>query len=231
MKRNFLSALIGVGMLAAIFPVFSGSGAARTQQSYPLICRGSANLAIGIAPGDGNIGFVFTRGTKPANQGLAPGECSWVDRGMYANEPDKLSQHVANGIQSLSGNLAPENRWYEELHSPDRYWTFMVYNDRQGQMIVTGARPNEEMSVYPPARVPDEIKPTQTPTPDLSEFRPSDDLTISTPGVYSEDRNLYLALPITNTGTTPVLRVQIESISGSPGPVKLLTPASLPAVL
>src|SRR4030095_15951822 len=115
------------------------------QQSYPLVCRGSANLGIGSAPGDGNIGFVFTRGTKPASQGLAPGECSWVDRGVRTEEPDRVSQHVENGIQSLRGNLAAENRWYEELHSPDRYWTFMVYNDRQGQMIVTGERQNEQM--------------------------------------------------------------------------------------
>ena len=216
MKRILFSALIGVGMTAAIFQIFSRSEAARTQESYPLVCRGSANLGIGVASNEGNIGFIFTRGTKPAHQGLAPGECSWVDRGVRAEEPNRLSQHVSNGLQSLAGNLAPENRWYEELHSPDRSWTFMVYNDRQGRMIVTGARPNAEIP---------------TPTPDLSEFKIHDDLTISTPGIYSEDRNLYLALPITNVGTAPVLRVQIESIAGSPGPVSLLTPATLPADL
>ncbi len=40
MKRILLSALIGVGMVAAIFEIFSGSEAAPTQQSYPLVCRG-----------------------------------------------------------------------------------------------------------------------------------------------------------------------------------------------
>ncbi|MDQ2937773.1 MAG: hypothetical protein M3R67_09710, partial [Acidobacteriota bacterium] len=50
-----------------------------------------------------------------------------------------------------------------------------------------------------------------------------------TPGVYSEDRNLYLAVPITNVGAAPALRVQIESISIGPG--NLLTPTTLPAVL
>src|SRR6266851_8029928 len=180
MKRTFLSALIAVGMVAAIVQVWSGSEAARMQQSYALVCRGSANLEIGIAPNEGNIGFVFTRGTKPASQGLAPGECSWVDRGVRPEEPDRLSQHVEPNSPSLRGNLAPENRWYEELHSPDKYWTFQVYNNEQGQMIVNGARPNGEMSGSPPARVP------------------AEDLALSTPGVYSEDRNLYLALPIAN---------------------------------
>src|SRR5712691_13413074 len=103
MKRIFLSALIGVGMLAAIFSGLSGSEAALTQQSYPLVCRGSANLAIDTAdtaPGEENIGFVFTRGTKPAGEGLGPGECSWVDRGMHADEPDRLSQHVAMSLKA-----------------------------------------------------------------------------------------------------------------------------------
>src|SRR5258708_21881479 len=227
MRRIFLSALIGVGMAAAIFSTLSGSEAALTQQSYPLVCRGSANLEIGVAPGDGNIGFVFTRGTKPAGEGLGQGECSWVDRGMKDDEPDRLSQHV---ISKAGPNLPYEGprllpihtKPWSELHSPDKYWTFMVYNDRQGQMIVTGARPS----------VPAEIKPTPRATPDLSELKAGDDLTISTPGVYSEDGNLYVALPITNVGAAPALRVQIESIHAIRyGSGRLLTPATLPAVL
>ena len=71
MKSIFLSALIGVGIVTLISPVFSGSSAARTPQSYPLVCRGGGSLVIGIAPGERNIGFTFTRGTKPAREGLA----------------------------------------------------------------------------------------------------------------------------------------------------------------
>lgn len=209
MKRISLAAFISLGMMVLILPLLSGKSATQTPQSYPLVCRGSDSLEIRIAPNEGNIGFIFTPGTNPASQGLAPGECSWVDRGMSPGEPDRLSQHVSNGLESLKseGNTAPENRWYEELHSPNKYWTFMVYNDRQGQMIVTGARPNVEMS------------------------SPSgnDHLTLATPGVYSEDRKLYLALPIANVGAASALRVRIESISVGPG--NLLTPATLPADL
>src|SRR5437763_5182096 len=118
MKRTFLSALIGVGIVVAILQIFPGSKAAQTPSSYllvrrgpesfkndspapfptpagtvhiplpaetyPLTCRGGGSLVIGIAPGERNIGFVFTRGTKPAGITLAPGECSWTDRGMNA---------------------------------------------------------------------------------------------------------------------------------------------------
>ena len=159
MKRIFLSLLIGVGMMALIFSLFSGSNAARTPEDYPLVCRGGGSLVIGIAPGERDIGFTFVRGTKPASEGLAPGECSWKDRGMYPNEPDRVSQHVEEGSGSLKegGTLAPENRWYEELHSSDKYWTFMVSNNGKGQLIATNARPNKEMNVSPKA-IPPQIR-------------------------------------------------------------------------
>jgi len=156
MKRIFLSALIGAGLVALISPVFSESSAPRTLQSYPLVCRGGGSLVIGIAQGERNIGFTFTRGTRPAREGLAPGECSWADRGMYPSEPDRVSQHVEAGYESLKagGTLAPENRWFEQLHSSDKYWTFMVSNNGRGQLIATGARPNEETVVPPKRSVP-----------------------------------------------------------------------------
>ena len=155
--KIFLSALLGVGAVVAIIYSSPASKAARTPEDYPLVCRGGGSLVIGIAPGEGNIGFSFTRGTKPAGDGLAPGECSWKDRGMYPNEPDRVSQHVEGGSDSLKvgGTLAPENRWYEDLHSTDSYWTFMVSNNRLGQLIATSARPNVEMRVSPTARVPE----------------------------------------------------------------------------
>jgi hypothetical protein len=167
MKRIFLSALIGAGMMALILPLFSGSSEARTPEDYPLVCRGGGSLVTGIAPGERNIGFTFTRGTKSAREGLAPGECSWEDRGMYPNEPDRVSQHVEEGSESLKvgGTLAPENGWYEELHSSDKYWIFTVSNNGRGQLIATSARPNASsvIDVSPTARVPSDLEVTKTP--------------------------------------------------------------------
>ena len=162
MNRIFISALLGVSLVAAIL---SGRSAARTPEDYSLVCRGGPSLVMGIAPGERNIGFVFTRGTKPAGEGLAPGECSWMDRGMYPNEPDRVSQHIEEGSESLKvgGKLAPENRWYEELHSSDKYWTFMVSNNGAGQMIATSARPNPVKEVSPTAKVPLQIGAILTP--------------------------------------------------------------------
>ncbi len=119
-------------------------GVIERPRSYPLVCRGSDSLVIDFAPSVRTIGFTFTRGTKPAGEGLDPGECSWVDRGMHADEPDRLSQPVEDSWEEslkVGGTLAPENRWYEELHSSRKSWTFMVYNHRS-LLNVTSARPN-----------------------------------------------------------------------------------------
>ncbi len=158
MKRMLLSMPISVSVFVLTLQLFSGISLARAPEDYPLVCRGGGSLVIGIAPGERNIGFTFTRGTKPEG-GLAPGECSWTDRGMYHNEPDRLSQHVDEDSESLKvgGILAPENRWYEELHSSDKYWTFMVSNNGRGQMIATSARPNPVREVSPRARFPSQI--------------------------------------------------------------------------
>ena len=151
MKRIFLSALIGAGIVAAIFQIFSGSEAARPQESYPLVCRGGPTLTIYIAPGVTNIGFTFTQAPGPATEGLLPGQCSWNDRRMSPSEPVRVSQHLEEGTavpgaprfpETLKVFLAPENKWYEELHSTEKYWTFMVYNNGLGLLIATSARPN-----------------------------------------------------------------------------------------
>ena len=196
MKRIFLSALIGVGMVALIFPLFSGSSATRPPQSYPLVCRGGGSLVIGMATGERNIGFTFTRGTKPAREGLGPGECSWADRGMYPSEPDKVSQHVEAGYESLKagGTLAPENRWFEELHSSDKYWTFMVSNNGRGQLIATGARPDEK-TVVPPRRVP--------PVP---EVNPDDPIRIG-PGEVRVDCGMTLPCGGTVSQSAPAFSI------------------------
>src|SRR5207237_6486699 len=175
-KRILLSALIG-SSLVVMLQLLSVSEAAHPPEDYPLVCRGGGSLVTGIAPGERNIGFTFVRGTKPAAEGLAPGECSWKDRGMYPNEPDRVSQHVEEGSESLKegGPLAPENRWYEELRSSDKYWTFMVSNNGRGQLIASSARPNKEMNVSPTARVPSAIG--QIIRPDLPKARTPDDET------------------------------------------------------
>ncbi len=143
LKRIFLSALIGVAIVGAIFQVLSGSEAARTPPDYQLVCRGGGTLA--IASSEGKLGFTFTHGTKPASDGLDPGQCSWVDRRMYDAEPYRVSESTEEVV------AAPKPGWYGELRSSDKYWTFMVSNNGKGQLIATSARPNAPFDISPTA--------------------------------------------------------------------------------
>jgi hypothetical protein len=147
MKRIFLSALIGVGVASLICQLFSGTRAARLTEDYPLVCRGSETFKLDPpVPCEGctnatpeeplrYVEFTFIRGSKPSGKGLAPGECSWLDRGMWADEPDKIVQEI-EGV-----GVAEKHAWIKELHSPDSYWTFNVHSSR-GRLWATGAERN-----------------------------------------------------------------------------------------
>jgi len=132
MKRIFFSALIGIGIVALILPLFSGNSAAGPPEDYPLVCRGGGTL--NIASSEGKLGFTFAHGAGPASDGLLPGQCSWVDRRMYDAEPYRVSEPT----QEVVG--APKPNWYGELRSSEKYWTFMVSNNGK-ELIATSARP------------------------------------------------------------------------------------------
>src|SRR5260370_3067298 len=143
MKRIFLSALIGVGIVSLVFQLFSDTRAASWADSYPLVCRGAAAFKTDaptppcegcINAGDvpKYVGFSFIRGSKPSGKGLAPGECSWLDRGMWVDEPNVLVQE----IDPLAG--AEKYDWIKELHSPDSYCIFNVHTS-PGHLLASGS--------------------------------------------------------------------------------------------
>src|SRR5215213_4648201 len=141
MKKNFLSVLAGVGLASLILQLPSGAGAATSADGYPLVCRGSETFKADSSKCEGclnaddapkYVGFRFIRGSKPSGDGLAPGECSWLDRGVRTDEPDVL-------VQEIDPVASPEKyNWVRDLHSPDSYWTFNVYSTR-GRLLATAA--------------------------------------------------------------------------------------------
>jgi hypothetical protein len=87
-----------------------------SPSDYPIRCRG----VHGMASTDGkNLIVNFKKGDRPADQ-LLPGQCSWLDRGLRANEPTR----IADGRPS-----ADEARKAAKRINAGDTWTFWVVND------------------------------------------------------------------------------------------------------
>ena len=125
-------------------------------ESYSLICRRGKGASFGK---DG-VFFKFIKSASKAGADLASGECAWADRKMSVDEPDIL-------LAPLTNLFSPSR-----THRDEEYWTFKVYNDGRGRMIVTAAEPGR-----PP--VPDsveirrDVKIPQTQTPEIRRVDPS----------------------------------------------------------
>lgn len=133
-----------------------GAGGPRPE-SYALVCRRGEGALFGK---DG-VSFKFVKGARKAGASLAAGECAWPDRRMSADEPDVL-------LAPLTNNFSPSS-----VHRDEEYWTFKVYNDGRGRMVVTGAEPGR-----PPAQedqsieVNRDVKGPEIKGPDVRQVRP-----------------------------------------------------------
>jgi len=116
--RSGWKCLLGLVLFAAV---------ALAQPTYQMRCRGTPGRGMSTVVEKSNLaGFykftlTFQRGTKPADAGLRPGECSWIDRGFRPGEPDRIVE------------VMPEKESYlNYLNSTGNYWTFYVFNTGQG---------------------------------------------------------------------------------------------------
>lgn len=86
----------------------------RSDPEFPIRCRG----AHGMASTDGkDLIVVFRKGDRPADQALQPGQCSWLDRGVRANEPTRIADGRPSAVEA--SNTA------ESINAGDT-WTFWV---------------------------------------------------------------------------------------------------------
>ena len=73
-----------------------------SAQSYPLVCRGGGPSLFIIETDHGvpQVVFYFAKGNAPAGFGtaLAPGACSWVDRGINEAEPGLTCAQRLNSL-------------------------------------------------------------------------------------------------------------------------------------
>lgn len=142
---------------AVILTVFLTSLAGFAQSSYPIVCRGGGNLYFDYDPFSSlspnpQIRITFQRGAQQAGfnweniYALMPGQCSWLDRSMSNDEPDRLIvTNIRNFAISWSQGrvmgISADLPYISTLQDANRYQSFSVYNDRRGSFIVTGIGP------------------------------------------------------------------------------------------
>jgi hypothetical protein len=77
---------------------------------YALRCHG----AKGMASANGrNLIIEFTKGDHPAGQALAPGQCSWLDRGLNSNEPTRIvdERPTAEKARDTAAHINAGDTW------------------------------------------------------------------------------------------------------------------------
>ncbi len=87
------------------------------------------------------IGFRAANGAGKA--ALQPGECTWLDRPLYPDEPRAICHPVSQASLSMQWNAdgqisslnSPVAPYLGDLVRPSSYFTFSVFNNKRGCMV------------------------------------------------------------------------------------------------
>lgn len=128
------------------------SSVASAQPTHAIVCRGGGELSFNYVPfsnfsPDAQIWITFQRGGQKAGSNwenigaLMPGQCSWIDRPVNDNEPNRI---IVKDIRnfSISWNrgrvmdISSELSYMKWLQDADRYQSFDLYTDNQGNFIL-----------------------------------------------------------------------------------------------
>jgi hypothetical protein len=105
------------------------STASAAPQSYPMICKTSNSMTATVR-GNGSVTLRYNAASTGANDGPpSAGQCTWLDRPLHPDEPKRLYGDGGFG-RYLVDSLLNGGTFYVR-----------VYNDGNGNMIVTHAGP------------------------------------------------------------------------------------------
>lgn len=116
-------------LIAAVAALIAaGVPTAQAGQSYPMICKGGGAMQARILA-DASIQLRFAPGNTAGE--AEAGQCTWIDRGFRAGEPNILSlPRDRRGMDYLLNGMLSGDRFY--LHG---------YNNGSGAMVVTRIGP------------------------------------------------------------------------------------------
>lgn len=119
-----LSLTLAAFATAATAFIQAAAPAEATPRSYQLICKGGGAMVATIKS-NGTIALRFSPGSEAGVP--QAGQCTWVDRGFRAGEPNLLS---------LAGDRDGTTYLLNGMLSGDRFYVH-AYNDNNGRMVVT----------------------------------------------------------------------------------------------
>jgi hypothetical protein len=147
--NSVLACLFATGALVL------GALPSAAAQSYVMTCRGGGNMVAvagqRVSQPHVFVEITYKRGSAGAGvQAPNPGECTWIDRGVNGNEPDKIlfddpgvawTQTVcrAGGCQ-VNTPSAPTTNLMNWVRGGQAFQVH-VYNDGAGHMVVTKVGP------------------------------------------------------------------------------------------
>jgi len=129
----------GFALIAGLLTLATPS--ARAQGTFPLQCRGGGQANMKYDSAERTIYARFRPAPGPAGNGLAPGQCSWLDRAFRPGEPGQICQRnitVINFFWGPSGNtlFAPEAEWVYNMPHQNLVTTVNVYNEGTCMRVV-----------------------------------------------------------------------------------------------
>ena len=104
------------GSLVKQTPTQLTTPASQSPPDYALRCRGAQGMA---SSKGGTLVVDFRRSDHPADHALKPGQCSWIDRPLNANEPTRIVDQRPTAEKALDAAA--------HLNAGDT-WTFWVVN-------------------------------------------------------------------------------------------------------
>jgi hypothetical protein len=139
-------------MVTIFVASFVASSVAFAQPTYPIVCHGGGELYFNYMPSSSfspnpQIWITFQRGAQMVGSNwenigaLMPGQCAWLDRPVSNNEPNRIIVRDIKNF-SISWNqgqvmgISSEFSYMKWLQDADRYQSFDVYNDNQGNFIL-----------------------------------------------------------------------------------------------
>ena len=141
MRRMSYTRLAALLSLVAIGPAATQL-LAQDSGIYELRCRGGEGLYHIDTPGFGDTLFLNFGWSEVAaradGSGLAPGNCSWIDRGVREGEPSQIWFSGPSGPDPVAQHLA----------KPGNFYSFWVYNTNRGYLQATKHAPLQAPKEY-----------------------------------------------------------------------------------